>query len=138
MSNSMHLKTVAVVAMLCGMALANGCAVDKAANRSNIDSRKCCEESLQKWVGVHFSELVKEWGEPNQTFDNNSIPGGKILVWKHTISCTRKGPRVTLTDSQGSGSVYTIQDTIPGTFTQYSSFRTDLNGIIYNYDCLTK
>jgi len=79
MPNSIYLKSVAVAIILSAMSLANGCAVDKAAKRSNIDSRKCCEESLQKWVGVHFSELIKEWGEPNQTFDNTLIPVVKYL-----------------------------------------------------------
>jgi len=98
-----------------------------------ISSHRSGEEP-EKWVGKHSSELVADWGPPDRIYDNISVDGGKVLVWKHEFSRKLFGTKVTVPGEKVKEIDETYSGGISTTLTQHRVFKTDANGVIYRYE----
>jgi len=98
-------------------------------------------QTMQSWMGHHYSELIGSWGPPQQVFDDGR--SGRILIWTQVRSYTSPGTSTTQTYGQatayddyiwGSATSHTTY-TPPQTYgyTAYRMFYIDKDGLIYNW-----
>lgn len=110
---SMSSRRLFTAGMLLVAVLSVGCA-------SSINKK------VQSWMGHHQSQLIAEWGPPNQTAPDGA--GGTILIY---------GAYVNL--GQTPGSVYQQDNQVRYTnpqqqgYTRTRMFYVNQDGIIYRY-----
>lgn len=100
-------------------------------------------QMMASWMGLHYSDLIAQWGPPQQVLDDGS--GGRILVYTAVRRYSTPGHAVTTYDpgiggtgfmgvNIGGPSSYTTY-TPPQTFesVSYRTFWVDPQGVIYRW-----
>jgi hypothetical protein len=97
--------------------------------------------TMNSWMGSHYSQLLMSWGPPQQVFEDGT--GGRILVYTSSRQWTTPGQITTTTTGQA-----TVYDNMiwgqAQSFTQFSmpqtrgyvawrAFAIDKDGRVYNY-----
>lgn len=94
-------------------------------------------ETMQKWVGHHFSELIAAWGPPDQTFSDGR--GGQIFIYTRTTRWVQPATSTTTYEQNTTHGATTGQSTTvynPAVVQEYTSYRMfwiNADGIIYSW-----
>ena len=97
--------------------------------------------TMNSWVGAHYSQLVMSWGPPQSVYEDGS--GGRLLVYTAARQWTTPGQIATTTTGHATvydnmiwGQAQSISYfTLPQTrgYTAWRAFAIDRNGRIYNW-----
>lgn len=94
-------------------------------------------QTMQAWVGHHYSELIVAWGPPDRKFSDGR--GGQIFIYTRTLPWVPPATSTTtyqqnVTRGSVIGQSTTVYD--PAVLRQYTSYRMfwiDKDGIIYSW-----
>lgn len=111
------MKKILLNTLLCVSVFIIGCTTAEQVN-----------EIMNSWIGIHYSEVISEWGPPQQIIDDGR--GGKIITWSHQSSILFPGTATTninpftgiATTTQAPGMIHNIN--------KYRTFYTAKDGII--------
>ncbi len=94
-------------------------------------------ETMQKWVGHHFSELIAAWGPPDKTLSDGK--GGQIFIYAHTARYVQPATSTTTYEQNSTKGTVTGQSTtvyspeVVQEYTSYRMFFINADGIIYSW-----
>lgn len=89
------------------------------------------DTTMNSWMGMHQSELIKSWGPPQQEYSDGK--GGRVLVYIQTSSYTQPGTSTTQTYGFANRPQYQTTYTPAQNYSFESKrmFWVDENGYIY-------
>ncbi len=94
-------------------------------------------DTMQKWVGHHYSELIAAWGPPDQTFSDGH--GGQIYIYTRTVRWVSPATSTTTYQQNVTHGTVTGQSTtvynpaVTQEYTSYRMFWINADGIIYSW-----
>ncbi len=94
-------------------------------------------QTMQAWVGHHYSELIAAWGPPDQTYSDGR--DGQIFIYTRTIQWVQPATSTTTYQQNVTRGSVTGQSTtvynpaVVHAFTSYRMFWINKDGIIYSW-----
>jgi maltose-binding protein MalE len=97
--------------------------------------------TMQSWVGTHYSQLIMQWGPPQGVYDDGQ--GGRIFVYTQARQFTTPGSATTMTTAQATaygnqiwGQAQSVTQFTPpqsSGYTAWRMFRANRDGTIYSW-----